>query len=103
MFRDRWFLMKNQPYQIVINFRCAIERAQQGLNKKYSYFVNGEYYINGDSYTHAWLEILDKARLNDLSGNSYIVDITEDQLENNRTFLNNDTHAYVGHTHRFYR
>ena len=67
------------------------------------YYVEGYYYINGDFYTHAWLEILDNNSSHDLSKYSYIVDITGDQFKDKEIFPYNDITVYVGYANDFYQ
>lgn len=67
------------------------------------YYVEGYYYINGDFYTHAWLEILDNNSSHDLSKYSYIVDITGDQFKDKEIFFKNSTPVYVGPGNDFYK
>ena len=63
--------------------------------------VIGEFYINRDLQTHAWLEILDNYSSHDLSECSYIVDITGDQFKDKEIFLYNDITVYVRIRQRF--
>ena len=67
------------------------------------YYIEGDYYINEDLYTHAWLEIVDNTHSNNLSENRYIVDITGDQFKDKVISPNNDTPVYVGHANDFYK
>ena len=67
------------------------------------YYVEGDYYKDGNLHTLAWLKILDNDSSNDLSKCSYIVDITGDQFKDKEIFFKNSTPVYVGPGNDFYK